>query len=480
MVIRAARLGRRLISERHIAIRSKHRIRYVTLTRSWQIAGLCALLICASAFARLTVGYITSDRKAAHRAAEVAQAEMSNDELRELVAQLRGRLGSVTREADLMRARLAATVAQNLALRGDLSAAETRLHSIDETRTDLQSQRETAQSRLKGAEDALAAKSAQIARMSQSLDAAKSDLKQTEQQRSGLVSHLHVLESDFQAATKEASQFKAAAELAERKLQQVIAERDGLRARLALAQQTHPEKGHPDKLALTDSAAISGPIAADPAVTPQGLGYLASETHHGWGELVKVLSSAGVDLDELAAHYGAVPSGQGGPFVALKGLKASAAPGGEVLSDGARKLLKALPLSAPVSQYQLESRFGVRVDPFNHRQSMHTGLDFAAPFKSPVYNTAPGVVVFAGPKGEYGKAVDIDHGSGIVTRYAHLHRITVALGQRLDARVQIGLLGSTGRSTGPHLHYEVLVNGTAQDPEKFLEAGRNVVQAAGN
>jgi murein DD-endopeptidase MepM/ murein hydrolase activator NlpD len=80
-------------------------------------------------------------------------------------------------------------------------------------------------------------------------------------------------------------------------------------------------------------------------------------------------------------------------------------------------------------------------------------------------------VIFAGSKGEFGRVVDIDHGSGIVTRYAHLHRITVALGQRLAGREQIGLLGSSGRSTGPHVHYEVQVNGVPQDPEKFLQAG---------
>jgi murein DD-endopeptidase MepM/ murein hydrolase activator NlpD len=109
---------------------------------------------------------------------------------------------------------------------------------------------------------------------------------------------------------------------------------------------------------------------------------------------------------------------------------------------------------------------------------MHTGLDLSAPFKSPVYNTAPGTVIFAGAKGEYGRVVDIDHGSGIVTRYAHLHRIMVVKGQHLAGREQIGQLGSSGRSTGPHVHYEVQVNGVPQDPEKFLQAG-NIVQISG-
>jgi murein DD-endopeptidase MepM/ murein hydrolase activator NlpD len=88
-------------------------------------------------------------------------------------------------------------------------------------------------------------------------------------------------------------------------------------------------------------------------------------------------------------------------------------------------------------------------------------------------------VIFTGVKDSYGKLVEIDHGHGIVTRYAHLHRILVARGQKIGAHHEIGELGSTGRSTGPHLHYEVLVDGTALDPEKFLQAGKNVVQTSG-
>jgi murein DD-endopeptidase MepM/ murein hydrolase activator NlpD len=93
---------------------------------------------------------------------------------------------------------------------------------------------------------------------------------------------------------------------------------------------------------------------------------------------------------------------------------------------------------------------------------------------SPVYATAAGVVTYSGYRGDYGKIVEIDHGNGIATRYAHLHRQTVSVGQRVAAHSQIGFLGSTGRATGPHVHYEVLVNGEPQDPEKFLGLARLV------
>ena len=87
---------------------------------------------------------------------------------------------------------------------------------------------------------------------------------------------------------------------------------------------------------------------------------------------------------------------------------------------------------------------------------------------SPVYARAPRIVTYAGYQSAYGKVVEIDHGNGLTTRYAHLHRQTVAVGQHVSARTQIGFLGSTGRATGPHVHYEVLVNGEPQDPAKFM------------
>jgi murein DD-endopeptidase MepM/ murein hydrolase activator NlpD len=138
------------------------------------------------------------------------------------------------------------------------------------------------------------------------------------------------------------------------------------------------------------------------------------------------------------------------------------------------RLVKVLPVTAPLQSYEIGSGFGVRGDPINGRASYHTGLDFRAPYMSPVYATAPGVVTFAGYRADYGKIVEIDHGHGITTRYGHLHRYAVSVGQHVAAHSQIGFLGSTGRATGPHVHYEVLVNGEPQDPTKFLSLARLV------
>ena len=134
-------------------------------------------------------------------------------------------------------------------------------------------------------------------------------------------------------------------------------------------------------------------------------------------------------------------------------------------------MVKSLPVAAPLHSYEIGSRFGVRGDPINGHAALHTGTDFRAPYMSPVYATAAGVVTFSGYRDDYGKIVEIDHGNGLVTRYAHLNRATVSVGQRVAAQTQIGFLGSTGRATGPHVHYEVVVNGEPQDPEKFMALG---------
>lgn len=179
--------------------------------------------------------------------------------------------------------------------------------------------------------------------------------------------------------------------------------------------------------------------------------------------------TAGFDLRRFLSKLGVRATGEGGPFVPASSLRQHGA------DPQAMKILRSLPLSAPLARYTIASPFGVRADPINEHEAFHTGLDFDAPYRSPIYNTAPGVVVFAGWAGAYGRMVEIDHGHGIHTRYCHLNRITVTMGERLKRRVRIGLLGSTGRSTGPHVHYEVRVDGVPEDPEKFLRAGRSVV-----
>lgn len=136
-----------------------------------------------------------------------------------------------------------------------------------------------------------------------------------------------------------------------------------------------------------------------------------------------------------------------------------------------------LPTMMPVAAAYNASSFGRRIDPFTGQWAMHEGIDFLADQGSTVVAAAAGVVIFAGLHPQYGYAVDIDHGNDLVTRYAHCSKLFVREGDVLQRGRKIAESGSTGRSTGPHLHFEVRYRGSAQNPSKFLEANQAVARS---
>lgn len=200
------------------------------------------------------------------------------------------------------------------------------------------------------------------------------------------------------------------------------------------------------------------------------------------------LRLAGLDPAALVRSNGAF----GGPLIEAKDPRALAAVL-DVDEDFARRIqttandlnsmksmsatFDKLPLAQPTVGTERASGFGVRLDPFNHAPAFHSGLDFSGAMLSPIKATAPGVVSFTGVRNGYGNTVEIDHGNGFKTRYGHLATIAVQVGQTVTLGQRIAALGDTGRSTGPHLHYEVWFNGRAQNPDRFLKAGDYVQQA---
>ena len=144
--------------------------------------------------------------------------------------------------------------------------------------------------------------------------------------------------------------------------------------------------------------------------------------------------------------------------------------------DHLKREVRGLPLANPAPGHVVTSPFGVRTDPLLGTAALHSGMDFRAPVGMPARVTAPGIVVRAGWNGGYGRMVEVDHGKGFTTRYGHLSKILVAVGQKLAAGEVIGETGSSGRSTGPHLHYEVRRNGEALNPLRFLAVGKKVEQ----
>jgi murein DD-endopeptidase MepM/ murein hydrolase activator NlpD len=192
-----------------------------------------------------------------------------------------------------------------------------------------------------------------------------------------------------------------------------------------------------------------------------------------------VLADLGMDAKKIG-HGGLAPAAVGGPFVPFSIRKDAGAFERQLYrvqiarasANSLTQTLSAVPVRKPITgEIDLSSGFGVRADPFLGRPAMHTGLDFRSSTGDPVRATATGKVESAGWSGGYGKMVEIDHGNGFSTRYGHLSEIEVKVGQQIKIGQTIGRVGSTGRSTGPHLHYETRIDGDAVDPQKFLRAG---------
>jgi murein DD-endopeptidase MepM/ murein hydrolase activator NlpD len=195
----------------------------------------------------------------------------------------------------------------------------------------------------------------------------------------------------------------------------------------------------------------------------------------------KVKRMRGVLADlGLSAAARSATEGTGGPFVPYR-LASAASPFEQQVhriaivraqADKLAHTIATVPLRQPVTgELDTSSGFGVRIDPFLNRPAMHTGIDFRGNSGEAVRATASGVVTAAGWSGGYGRMVEIEHANGVSTRYGHLSEIDVKVGQTIRLGQVIGRLGSTGRSTGPHLHYETRIDGEAVDPDRFLRAG---------
>jgi murein DD-endopeptidase MepM/ murein hydrolase activator NlpD len=202
--------------------------------------------------------------------------------------------------------------------------------------------------------------------------------------------------------------------------------------------------------------------------------------------LDRMLSASGISTDTLIGQVRATYSGQGGPLMPIAVSTRGEEP--DALSLRANELLSALdqmnlhriaaerlPFSIPVrGTYRNTSGFGYRTDPFNGGRRLHAGIDFAGARGTNIVAGGDGTVVFAGRQSGYGLMVEIDHGFGITTRYAHMTRLHVTRGERVSRGEHIGDMGCTGRCTGTHLHYEVRRNGNPVNPMTFITAGRDV------
>lgn len=227
-----------------------------------------------------------------------------------------------------------------------------------------------------------------------------------------------------------------------------------------------------------DVESVRATLASMSRDTDIAISAIAIATKNSTQKLLNGLSTVGIhplfDNNE--------PQAVGGPFESLENM-----PANEVLNSAnaivaefhrfeiARQALRDAPVHRPVKgNMRISSTFGARKDPFLDKTGFHSGLDFAASTGTKVSSAGAGTVVFAGVKGGYGNMIEVEHENGLTTRYGHLSKILVKKGQTVTAGANIGLVGSTGRSTGPHLHFEVRRSDTPLNPQKFLNAGQKL------
>ena len=256
-----------------------------------------------------------------------------------------------------------------------------------------------------------------------------------------------------------------------------------------------PEIGAEGAAAPTGKAPLKTSALLDPNLPPEAqiLARLEARQEDFATRLLTAVNQRAAKAEGAVAKLGMNPAalvrnaaaGRGGPFIPYRSRTGRARSLGKSFAalesalfrmEVLERTLVAIPSGQPANVLMLSSSFGYRSDPFTGAGAMHSGLDFPGPMGSPILAAAPGRVVYVGQKSGYGNVVEIDHGQGILTRYAHLSGFTSKVGAQVGAGEQIAKMGSTGRSTGSHLHFEVRLNGVAVNPRRFLEAKADVLE----
>jgi len=433
---RAVDIWEHLFPEREFYYRSQGQVRYASLGRISQTFIAASILAFFGWVAFASVFLIFKNEIIESKDQTIAQMQNSYEDLSDRLDDTQERFSAIAGELEAKHKQLLDIVAHNAGLERNLGNLSRELKKVSSAR-----------------DKALTKKRS----LSQRLAKLEADLKTTTSTKNGLSTALD-------GAMSEVTDLK-------RQRDTTILTRDAL-------------SNHVDRLELR----LSDIKASQQTLITR----LHERTALNVSEMEEMIKLTGLNLDKLVSKAAPADTGKGGPFVKLdksaRTLLTEQFDGMNVGFENSVSALEAhlgrwealqnvvqrLPMTAPADSYYLSSGYGRRKDPITKKWASHNGLDFAGHFKTRIRSTAAGVVTFAGRNGPYGRMVEISHGLGLKTRYGHLHRILVKKGQRVEFREKIGLMGSTGRSTGSHVHYEIIYRGKTKDPAKFLKAGRYV------
>jgi murein DD-endopeptidase MepM/ murein hydrolase activator NlpD len=268
---------------------------------------------------------------------------------------------------------------------------------------------------------------------------------------------------------------------------EIYKELEQTRAQFASLKREFNSRLHKEDALTTEVSELRSRLTKMSMENKDLIARIHDRTNESVMALREIIVLTGLDPEKLLGSD--TEAGLGGPFVAAQ-------PNTKLLEkeqdfyaqtqkmeaslarwESLQTLLNQLPLARPVDVGYVTSSFGKRRDPITKRTAFHSGVDFAGPKNSKILATAPGIVTFVGRNGAYGNMVTIDHGRGFKTRYGHLKKILVKKGQHIEYRTEIGVMGSTGRSTGRHVHYEIIHDGEHYDPVNFIKAGRYAFKA---
>lgn len=413
---------------------------------------------------------------------DLAQAQTRLAEVETAFSSTRDENGEMAAQLSELRARLQVSVASRNLLETRLQETASALAGATRGREHEADVRREHESKLSALEDALMQSSADQDSVRRRLYEQRKAIEKVEGARDvarakirNMSSHIAALSSDLDSTQRTNASLRrrlaaTADALTQTHEEQIEAERRGYR----LASTVSALESRIDQVRRTQIELLRG---------------IRSRAQRNIASLEATLQMTAIPLEDLLDAAGAHRPGLGGPLVALDDDATMIGDNFEEIVGGLefdllrwqamQEVLENAPLARPVTTGYVSSEFGPRKDPITGRSAVHKGIDIAAPVRTPIYATAPGLVIFAGRKAAYGRLVEIDHGFGFVTRYGHLRSIDVEAGQSVEFHDQIGRMGSSGRSTGSHVHYEVLFQGEQVDPSNFLKAGRYVFKVKG-
>ncbi|MGY8999938.1 MAG: peptidoglycan DD-metalloendopeptidase family protein [Rhodospirillales bacterium] len=425
-----ANAARSLFPDREIMLRTDSKVRHVKFSCIFQVSIFCFATVWAGWAIFASVNFFIHDEVVVSKNKEILEARMVYRSLLVEVSEYQSKFSKLTTDLSENHGLMLNLVEKNATLQQNLKSAKNKLISSTSRQQQILLTRANLKEKLSGIQD----------------------------QMTSLNNHNFSLKGNLYSVTTD--------------LETALSERNN-------------ERSRGQKLSET-VVNLENELASLHKSEKDVLIKLTERTKDNIKDIQYVLKRTGVDFTKLLKASGGFSENnkrQGGPFILLS---SNTKPAEYIKSTivnlnihlkhfgQLQGMMKRLPITAPLDYFTISSHFGKRRDPINKRWAVHSGIDFGGATGTSVYTTGPGKIIFAGRKGKYGKLIIIDHGFGFKTKYGHLNKILVKRGQKVKYRTKIGSMGNTGRSTGSHLHYEILLNGKHQNPWRFIKAGSYV------